>query len=428
MDTRIDFLDGRVCFTLRILLDGESPFNPATEAVAAEAQMDSFSARQTAAAYSQLQVGVQGRTIMVEVRPTTAARELERLVATMSGMPRGSFRLYRGSKPLGSLEEYGHGSCIELKTLGRGGGCTGSKMESAGSEGASQGVSVDDVRLQKHEEVEAAAAAEKAAAENEAEGDGDEGGGDDKRGDEALEAAALAAGVPRHVFRAVVQVMGQLGRSGGLKKWVKHTAALLGVEKSELLREQVHEAGVRLLNAAEAPPPAAVATTQADKPSRTGKSSKAAAENEAKGELVRKRPCGVLSDPDDVGGRSGEVHTDGKPPGASAAPGKTASNSPTDDVQWRRVELGLTPRLIEASMTHLSRTISILFLPGQQTSTGGRLLGVIDSTETPLPHTDCGFDSGISSPSDHESEIKGLTVSGFLDFLSFSRCAACTRL
>ena len=272
------------------------------------------------------------------------------------------------------------------------------------------------------------AAAEKAAAENEAEGDGDEGGGDDKRGDEALEAAALAAGVPRHVFRAVVQVMGQLGRSGGLKKWVKHTAALLGVEKSELLREQVHEAGVRLLNAAEAPPPAAVATTQADKPSRTGKSSKAAAENEAKGELVRKRPCGVLSDPDDVGGRSGEVHTDGKPPGASAAPGKTASNSPTDDVQWRRVELGLTPRLIEASMTHLSRTISILFLPGQQTSTGGRLLGVIDSTETPLPHTDCGFDSGISSPSDHESEIKGLTVSGFLDFLSFSRCAACTRL
>ena len=43
-------------------------------------------------------------------------------IASTSGMARGSFHLYREGKPLGSLEEYGHGSCIELKTRGRGGG------------------------------------------------------------------------------------------------------------------------------------------------------------------------------------------------------------------------------------------------------------------------------------------------------------------
>ena len=73
----------------------------------------------------QLQVTGTGRTIMVDASPTMTAARLSRVVAAQTGMPRGSFALYHGSKSMcGTLEEIGvaSGSMVELKFRGRGGG------------------------------------------------------------------------------------------------------------------------------------------------------------------------------------------------------------------------------------------------------------------------------------------------------------------
>eukprot|EP00964_Phaeocystis_antarctica_P162049 scaffold135561_cov145-Phaeocystis_antarctica.AAC.1 len=54
----------------------------------------------------QLQVTGTGRTIMVDASPTMTAARLSRVVAAQTGMPRGSFALYHGSKSMcGTLEE-----------------------------------------------------------------------------------------------------------------------------------------------------------------------------------------------------------------------------------------------------------------------------------------------------------------------------------
>ena len=66
-----------------------------------------------------------GRTIMVDASPTMTAAQLSRVIAAQTGVPRGSFALYHGSKPMcGTLEESGvaSGSTVELKSRGRGGG------------------------------------------------------------------------------------------------------------------------------------------------------------------------------------------------------------------------------------------------------------------------------------------------------------------
>ena len=73
----------------------------------------------------QLQVMGTGRTIMVDASPTMTAAQLSRVIAAQTGVPRGSFALYHGSKPMcGTLEESGvtSGSTVELKSRGRGGG------------------------------------------------------------------------------------------------------------------------------------------------------------------------------------------------------------------------------------------------------------------------------------------------------------------
>ena len=73
----------------------------------------------------QLQVMGTGRTIMVDASPTMTAARLSRVIAAQTGVPRGSFALYHGSKPMcGTLEESGvaSGSTVELKSRGRGGG------------------------------------------------------------------------------------------------------------------------------------------------------------------------------------------------------------------------------------------------------------------------------------------------------------------
>ena len=72
----------------------------------------------------QFEVAVQGKTIMVDAPPGTAAAEFEALVAARTRLPLGVFALYRGGRPLRALA--GRGT-IELKTRGRGGGCSASK-------------------------------------------------------------------------------------------------------------------------------------------------------------------------------------------------------------------------------------------------------------------------------------------------------------
>ena len=67
---------------------------------------------------------MQGKTIMVDAPPGTAAAEFEALVAARTRLPLGVFALYRGGRPLRALA--GRGT-IELKTRGRGGGCSASK-------------------------------------------------------------------------------------------------------------------------------------------------------------------------------------------------------------------------------------------------------------------------------------------------------------
>ena len=62
---------------------------------------------------------MQGKTIMVDAPPGTAAAEFEALVAARTRLPLGVFALYRGGRPLRALA--GRGT-IELKTRGRGGG------------------------------------------------------------------------------------------------------------------------------------------------------------------------------------------------------------------------------------------------------------------------------------------------------------------
>ena len=69
----------------------------------------------------QVQVQVQGKTWMVDALPTstTAAAQLERIVAARVGVPRDCFALYRGSKPLlGNEPVGGGGDAVELKILG----------------------------------------------------------------------------------------------------------------------------------------------------------------------------------------------------------------------------------------------------------------------------------------------------------------------
>jgi hypothetical protein len=104
---------------------------------------------------------------------------------------------------------------------------------------------------------------------------------------------------------------------------------------------------------------------------------------------------------------------------------EAARNLATDGVQWTRVSVGLPPCATVTSLTLLPPAISMVSLPGQQTATKGRFLGVLDSIDIPSPHADCVLDGGASSSSRlvNDSEFKGPTVSGFLDFLSFSRCA-----
>ena len=73
----------------------------------------------------QLQVTGTGRTTMVDASPTMTAARLSRAIEKQTGVPRGSFSLYHGSKPMcGTLEESGvtSGSTVELKFRGRGGG------------------------------------------------------------------------------------------------------------------------------------------------------------------------------------------------------------------------------------------------------------------------------------------------------------------
>ena len=73
----------------------------------------------------QLQVTGTGRTTMVDASPTMTAARLSRVIEKQTGVPRGSFALYHGSKPMrGTLEESGvaFGSTVELKFRGRGGG------------------------------------------------------------------------------------------------------------------------------------------------------------------------------------------------------------------------------------------------------------------------------------------------------------------
>ena len=66
---------------------------------------------------------MQGKTIMVDAPPGTAAAEFEALVAARTRLPLGVFALYRGGRPLRALA--GRGT-VELKTRGRGGGDFGS--------------------------------------------------------------------------------------------------------------------------------------------------------------------------------------------------------------------------------------------------------------------------------------------------------------
>ena len=73
----------------------------------------------------QLQVTGTGRTTMIDASPTMTVARLSRVIAAQTGVPRGSFALYHGSKPMnGRLKDSGvaSGSTVELKFRGRGGG------------------------------------------------------------------------------------------------------------------------------------------------------------------------------------------------------------------------------------------------------------------------------------------------------------------
>ena len=62
---------------------------------------------------------------MIDASPTMTVARLSRVIAAQTGVPRGSFALYHGSKPMnGTLKDSGvaSGSTVELKFRGRGGG------------------------------------------------------------------------------------------------------------------------------------------------------------------------------------------------------------------------------------------------------------------------------------------------------------------
>ena len=104
-----------------------------------------------------MMVMAQGQTVMVDVPPGTAVAQFEVLIAGRTGLPLGTFGLYRGGHPLRALE-----GCftIELKTRGRGGGdfgnffdrcCTcftGANTEggTSNSTGGYRGVNGDDIK------------------------------------------------------------------------------------------------------------------------------------------------------------------------------------------------------------------------------------------------------------------------------------------
>ena len=79
----------------------------------------------------QLQLMVQGATLMVNAFATTTVWQLEHMVASRTSVPSDAFALYfagkplRGNKPLAAFLIM-NGSLVELKMRGRGGGCAAS--------------------------------------------------------------------------------------------------------------------------------------------------------------------------------------------------------------------------------------------------------------------------------------------------------------